>query len=71
MPKRNTISRKALFRAACALNEKTAREWARDEGISESALSMVLDGYRPTSPINEKVDAYIKQHMGQRFARAG
>jgi hypothetical protein len=70
MPKRNTVSRKALFRAALALNEMTAGRWAREEGISESLLSLLLDGYRPTSPVHAKIDAYIQKHMAGHSALA-
>jgi hypothetical protein len=66
MPKSRT-SRKQLFRAALALAEMTAAEWAEREGTSESYLSLVLNQKRDSEALTKKIDAFaakeIQKHM--------
>lgn len=71
MPKNTTTSRKALFRAALALNETSVSKWAAENGISGSYVHIALGGYQGAVDLNAKIDAYIKQHMGRQIARAG
>lgn len=66
MPKHTKTSRKALFRAALALNEITAAEWAHRNGVTGGAVSMNLSGYRSSDELTAKIDAFIEQHMGKR-----
>lgn len=65
MAKPTKPSRKALFRAALALNEMTAQEWASREGVTGSAVSLAVNGYRNTGEVVEKIDRFIAKHMGK------
>ena len=71
MPKHTKANRKALFRAALALNEMTAAEWADKNGITGGAVSLNLSGFRSSAELTAKIDAFIEQHMGKQRALAG
>jgi predicted transcriptional regulator len=60
---RTSNDRKARFRAALALTEMTAKEWAVQEGITESHLSKVLAGDRESRTLLDKIDAFAKKHV--------
>lgn len=62
MPKPKT-SRKALFRAALAISEQTAEQWADREGITAGHLSQVLSERRESATLAEKIDAFIAKHL--------
>lgn len=66
MPQKQT-NRKQLFRAALAIADMTAGEWASAEGFSAEHLSLVLNGHRiGSATLMGKIDGFIKQHMGKR-----
>jgi transcriptional regulator with XRE-family HTH domain len=68
---RAKAGRKQLFRAALALAGITARQWAEREGISESYLSLVLNGKRESVAVTEKIDDFMTEQFGYRpIARA-
>lgn len=62
MPKHTKVSRKALFRAVLALNETSAQQWAASQGVTPSAVSLNLDGYRSGDDITAMIDGYIDAH---------
>lgn len=57
------MTRKRLFRAALAMADLTAGEWAEKVGISESYLSLILNEKRPSEAVDAKIDAFIEQHV--------
>jgi hypothetical protein len=61
MPKAKN-NRKRLFRAALALADLTAEEWAYKHGVRSPVLSMVLRGVRDDAELVQKIDAFIDQH---------
>lgn len=69
MPKQRT-SRKQLFRAALAIANLTAREWAELEGTSDSYLSLVLNGKRVSPSLNPKIDQFIRKHVKAQLTAA-
>jgi hypothetical protein len=56
-------SRKQLFRAALALADLTAGEWAEREGTSESYLSLVLNEKRESEALTSKIDAFTHKQL--------
>lgn len=68
---RAKASRKALFKAALAITGTTLNQWAESHEITPGHLSHVLAGRKESMSLSEKIDAYIKQHMGRQIARAG
>lgn len=56
-------TRKARFRAALALARMTAKQWASDNGVTETHLYAVLKGTRDSATLTSKVDAFIAQHL--------
>lgn len=62
MPKA-TNTRKARFRAALALAEMLAKDWAEQNDVSESHLSQVLDGKRISKKLSDKVDAFARKWL--------
>jgi hypothetical protein len=62
---RAKAGRKALFRAALAIAETTAERWAASEGVTSGHLSHVLSGKRESIALTEKIDAFIRKHMGK------
>jgi predicted transcriptional regulator len=69
MPKEK-VSRKRLFNAALALNGQTALEWAKQEGISPTYLSLILNGHRPQLVVTAKIDTFIRQHLSKHVGTA-
>ena len=63
-------SRKQLFRAALAIADLTARDWAEREGTSESYLSLVLNGKRVSPSVEPKIDQFIRKHVGRAMTAA-
>lgn len=64
-------NRKQLFRAALAMADMTAGEWADAEGFSAEHLSLVLNERRIGSQaFLAKIDGFIKQHMGRKAVAA-
>jgi hypothetical protein len=63
-------SRKALFKAALAVTEMTAEQFATDEGVTPEHLSYVLNGRRESRSLTEKIDAFIAKHMAGHSALA-
>lgn len=55
--------RKARFRAALALSEMTATEWAQFHGITQQHLSQVLDGKRESRSLVEKIEAFTEKKL--------
>lgn len=68
MPKAKT-SRKQLFRAALAIADLTAAQWAKREGITPVHLSFVLGEKRESRSLIEKVDAFIAEHLEKHTAQ--
>lgn len=60
---RTANDRKARFRAALALTDMTAAEWAQEQGVTPSHLSQVLRGLRESKSLTEKIDAFAKKHV--------
>lgn len=56
-------ARKSRFRAALALAEMTAEEWAISEGVTPSHLSHVLSGGRESISLTAKIDAFTRKHL--------
>jgi hypothetical protein len=54
--------RKARFRAALAMTGHTQDSWAKQEKVSPSMLSQVLDGKRVNDALQAKVDAFTEKH---------
>jgi hypothetical protein len=69
MPKQRT-SRKQLFRAALAIANLTAREWAEREGTSDSYLSLVLNEKRVSPSLAPKIDQFIRKHVSRELTAA-
>lgn len=63
MPRAKT-SRKALFKAALAIAGTTQDQWCEKEGLSVGHLSLVLAGKRESRSLTDRVDAFIKEHVG-------
>lgn len=61
------VSRKALFKAALAVAEKTARQWAEDNGVTEGHLYAVLSG-RESARLSALIDAFIVRYLPGRAA---
>jgi len=55
--------RKARFRAALALAEMTAADWAQEQGVTKAHLSQVLDGKRESLRLMEKIEAFSESHL--------
>lgn len=62
MPTQPT-DRKRLFRAALAVAEMTAEQFAEGEGVTSGHLSNVLNGKRESGSLTDKVDAFVAKHM--------
>lgn len=56
-------ARKSRFRAALALANLTAEEWAESEGITAGHLSHVLTGKRESLTLCEKIDAFTRKQL--------
>lgn len=69
MPKAKT-SRKQLFRAALAIADLTAEQWAEQEGVTSGHLSMILSGVRHNERIEARIDAFTKQQLRKPLSRA-
>lgn len=62
--------RKRLFKAALAVAEMTAEQFAEAEGVTSGHLSNVLNGKRESGSLTEKVDVFIAKHMAGHEALA-
>ena len=69
MPKAKT-SRKQLFRAALAIASLTAEQWADKEGVTAGHVSQVLSGKRESLTLNDKIDAFVREHLSKHTALA-
>ena len=56
-------ARKAQFRAALAMAGLTASAWADREGITESWLSMILNGQRTNADVERKIADFTAKHL--------
>jgi hypothetical protein len=65
-PKR--LTRKERFRAAVRVAGITAKQWCKDNEITEQHLYAVLGGKRESARLTEKVDAFIAAHGAPRAA---
>lgn len=71
MVRGRTVSRKKAFTAALVLLGKTHREWAQEQGVTASHLSLVLNGRRESGRLIAQIDAVIaKQLPAQQLARS-
>lgn len=59
--RRRESSRKAAFRAALALAEKTQAQWAEEHGVTAFHLSVVLNGERESASLTAKMDEFIAE----------
>jgi hypothetical protein len=55
--------RKSQFRAALALAEKTAAQWAAENDITPGHLSQVLAGKKESRSLLEKVEAFTRKYV--------
>lgn len=55
--------RKAHFEASLALARTTARDWAKEHGVTAGHLSKVLKGERESASLTEKIDGFIAEHL--------
>jgi hypothetical protein len=62
MPKADS-RRKSRFRAALALAEKTAAQWAAENDITPGHLSQVLSGKKESRSLLEKVEAFTSRYI--------
>ena len=69
MPKAKT-SRKQLFRAALAIADLTASQWAEREKLTPEHLSLVLNGKRESAALNERIDTFVREHLSKHTALA-
>ncbi len=60
-----TMARKARFRAALALADLTAEEWAGQQGVTAGHLSQVLSGKRDSLTLIEKVDTFADKQLAR------
>lgn len=67
MVARKPVSRKALFAAALVEAGMTGRGFARDLGVSNTTLLRVLVDPKQSAPVSAKIDAFIREHVGQRI----
>lgn len=56
----NRNSRKTRFRKALIDAGTTARQWAKDNGISRTHLYRVLDDTGVSAPLTQKIDEFIR-----------
>lgn len=56
-------ARRKRFRAALALAGVSLKQWASTEGVTRQHVREVLLGRRVSAPLNEKIDAFIAQHL--------
>lgn len=56
-------TRKARFRAALAMAGLTASAWASQEKVTESYLSMILNGQRTNPDVEQKIAAFTERHL--------
>lgn len=63
-------TRKQLFRAALAIADQTAEEWAVSEGITAGYLSAILNEHLTSLRLNDKIDAFIREQMSKVVALA-
>jgi len=59
-----TPDRKARFKAALALSGLTAAEWAAEHDLTAMHLSLVLHGKRESVALTSKIDAFIREQLG-------
>ena len=57
------VWRKAQFKAALELADKTQKQWAAEQGISDGHLRQVLAGIRESASLVEKVDEFIRKQL--------
>lgn len=60
------LSRKALFAAALVEAGISAPQFAEQSGVSNSVLHRTLKGQMVSAPLMAKVDAFIREHVGNR-----
>ena len=58
-------ARRKRFRAALALAGMSLTKWAELEGVTRQHLNEVLNGKRVSAPLNEKIEAFTKQHLSK------
>lgn len=63
MVKAATLGLRAQFKAALALAETTAKQWALDHGVTESHLHLVLAGERESARLTEAVRDYVARNL--------
>jgi hypothetical protein len=56
----DTVTRKALFKAALMLAGKTANEWAKEQDVTPQHLSLVLGANRESQRLTDAIEAFIK-----------
>lgn len=67
MVARPPLSRKALFAAALVEAGMSAPEFAdKIGGVSNSQLHRTLNGQTISAPLTAKIDAFIREHVGNR-----
>ena len=62
MPKPDS-RRKSQFRAALALAEMTAAQWAEKNDITPGHLSQVLCGKKESRALLEKIEAFTRRYV--------
>ena len=55
-----TTTRAQQFRVALAYKRMTAKDFAKEQGISAAHLSFVLSGKRNSNKLTEVIDRFIK-----------
>lgn len=58
--------RRTRFLRALAAAGLSQSGWARANGLTKGHLSLVLNGKRDSEALTAKIDAFIREHTGNR-----
>lgn len=59
---KQTITRRARFRAALAIAGMTQHDWAREHSISPAYVSLLLSGQRGGEKYTDLMNSYIAEY---------
>jgi hypothetical protein len=62
--------RRTRFLRALAATGQSQSAWARANGLTKGHLSLVLNGKRDSDTLNEKINAFIREHAKKPAALA-
>lgn len=64
-----TDRRRSRFLKALAARGMSQSAWARENGISKTQLSLVLNDKRESAKLTDKIDAFISEQLETQTAR--